>query len=53
LRSLPPQLSGANSLVRARRLKRRLRDYSSDVVLSGVLFVLLVWMGFVALTLWH
>ena len=25
----------------------------SDVLLSGVLFVLFVWMAFVALTLWH
>jgi hypothetical protein len=38
---------------RLRRIKRQLQDYRSDLLLSGLFFVLLIWLGFVALTLWH
>ncbi len=38
---------------RLRRIRRQIIEYRSDVLLSGLLFVLLIWMGFVALTLWH
>jgi hypothetical protein len=38
---------------RLRRLKRQIHDYRSEVLLSGLLLVLFIWMGFVALTLWH
>ncbi len=43
---LPPQ-------PRFRRIKRQFHGYRSDILLSGVFFVLLIWLGFVALTLWH
>jgi hypothetical protein len=40
-------------LRRPRRGRRPLLDFRSEIVFSGVLFILMVWMAFVALTLWH
>lgn len=41
------------SIPRGRRLRRQIASYRSDFVWSLLTFLLLVWMGLVALTLWH
>ena len=38
---------------RARRLRRQLLGYRSDIVWSLLTFLCLAWMTLIALTLWH
>jgi hypothetical protein len=40
-------------LRRHRRGRKTWLDFRSEVLFSAILFVLMVWMAFVALTLWH
>ncbi len=38
---------------RSRRLRRQVRDHSSDAIWSLLMLLMLGWMALVALTLWH